>query len=72
MTPVKELISIMDKEKTERLKKLEYLKETISNEYLLAKLDFIAIENNEDTVETLSKIIDELELLQKRIIDRNK
>lgn len=47
-------------------------KNNINSNYLLAKLDFLAIENYTDSVETFNKIIDEITDLQDRIIKRNR
>lgn len=52
--------------------KLEERKHNISSDYLLAKLDFVVIENYTDSVETLEKIYNDLEELQNRIIERNR
>ena len=65
---IKELIQLKNKKADELNKR----KNNINSNYELAKLDFTAIENYNDSVETLRIIIEELEELQKRIIKRNK
>ena len=47
-------------------------KENINANYILAKLDILAIDNYCDTIETLKKILEELDNLQNRIIERNR
>lgn len=47
-------------------------KNNINHRYDLAKHDFRYIENMEDAIETYEYIIEQLEELQDRIIERNK
>ena len=68
----KELINFIKEVKEQKQKQLEQKKHNINNNYQLAKLDFIVIDNLKDNITTLDGIIDELEGLQKRIIKRNK
>lgn len=68
----KQLINIVGDTIKKDMQKLKYLKDNISSSYLLAKQDFITIDNYEDSIETLAKVLNQLEELQKRIIKRNK
>ena len=63
------MITLIKQEK--RLKEiyLKNLKCNINSNYILAKRDFRVIENIEDTIETLTYIIDKLEDCQERIIN---
>lgn len=62
--------SIKD-EKEMRLIEIKNRKNNINSNYLMAKHDFRVIENLEDSVETLGYLIEKLNDLQERIIDRN-
>lgn len=68
----RELINLIKEVKEQKQKQLEQKKHNINNNYQLAKLDFIVIDNLKDNITTLDKIIAELEGLQERIIKRNK
>lgn len=46
-------------------------KNNINHNYNLAKHDFRVIENMEDCIETYREIVDDLNDLQERIIERN-
>ena len=50
---------------------IEKRKNNINSNYTLAKLDILAIDNYTDSVETLEKILVELNNLQERITERN-
>ena len=68
----KELINLIKEVKEKKQKQLEQKKHNINNDYQLAKLDFIVIDNLKDNITTLDKIIAELEGLQERIIRSKK
>lgn len=67
-----ELIKIMKAEREKRNNDLYNRKHNINQHYFLAKLDFKVIDNYNDSIQTLDKIIKELEDLQERIIKRNR
>lgn len=69
---IKEIITLIKQEKTLKEIELKNRKNNINSIYILAKYDFIVINNIEDSIETLTDIIDKLEQLQDRIIKRNK
>ena len=52
-------------------KSLKDKMENISSSYMLAKLDFITIDNLKDSIETYNKVLLELEDLLQRRISRN-
>lgn len=60
------------KEKEKRLIEVLNKKKNINSNYTLAKLDFVCINNIEDTINVLNNIIEQLDSLQERIIKRNK
>ena len=68
---VKEIITLIRKEKTLREDKLKYCKNNINSSYILAKNDFRCIHNIEDVIETYENIIEQLEELQDRITRYN-
>lgn len=68
---IKEMITLIKQEKTLKEINLKNRKNNINSNYMLAKHDFRVIDNIEDSIETLTDIIDELEQLQDRIIERN-
>lgn len=69
---IKEMITLIKQEKTLKEINLKNRKNNINSNYMLAKHDFRVIDNIEDSIETLTDIIDELEELQERIIERNR
>lgn len=71
MMDIKEIIKIIKDEKEMRLIEIKNRKNNINSNYLMAKHDFRVIENLEDSVETLGYLIEQLNDLQERIIDRN-
>ena len=72
MKTIKDIITELTEHREERTKELSWRKNEIHNTYTLAKHDLLVIENMQDSENTLNKIIDELQELQKRIIERNK
>ncbi len=66
------LIRMVEKDLKEEKECLEDKKNNISNSYMMAKHDFRCIDNMEDCVETYEYILDKLNELQDRIIERNK
>lgn len=72
MKTINDIITELTEHKEERTKELNWRKNEIHNTYILAKHDLLVIENMQDSENTLNKIIDELQELQKRIIERNK
>ena len=68
----KDLIIVIENAIKEYEEKLKNKKENISNKYILAKLDFIIIDNMQDTLETYNKTLKILQDLQNRIIERNR
>ena len=71
MKTIKDIITELTEYREERTKELNWRKNEIHNTYILAKHDLLVIENMQDSENTLNKIIDELQELQKRIIERN-
>ena len=69
---IKEMITLIRQEKTLKEINLKNRKNNINSNYMLAKHDFRVIDNIEDSIETLTDIIDELEQLQNRIVERNR
>ena len=69
---VKEMITLIKQEKALKEINLKNRKNNINSNYMLAKYDFRVIDNIEDSIETLTDIIDELEQLQDRIVERNR
>lgn len=69
---IKEMITLIKQEKTLKEINLKNRKNNINSNYMLAKNDFRVIDNIEDSIETLTDIIDELEELQERIVERNR
>lgn len=69
---IKEMITLIKQEKTLKEVNLKNRKNNINSNYVLAKHDFRVIDNIEDSIETLTDIIDELEELQERIVERNR
>lgn len=69
---IKEMITLIKQEKTLKEINLKNRKNNINSNYMLAKHDFRVIDNIEDSIETLTDIIDELEQLQNRIVERNR
>lgn len=69
---IKEMITLIKQEKTLKEINLKNRKNNINSNYMLAKHDFRVIDNIEDSIETLTDIIDELEQLQDRIVERNR
>lgn len=69
---VKDLISLLEDTKIEKIQKIKYKKHNISSNYILAKIDFTTIENMQDFVDTISNILVDLNKLQDRIIERNR
>ena len=67
-----ELRKIIKDEMKKREKELQQRKTNINNNYELARLDFIVIENLTDNINTLQCIDEELDDLQNRIIKRNR
>lgn len=67
-----ELITLINKEKEEVEKEIVKRKSNISSTYYFAKHDFRCIDNFEDQAETYCYILEKLEDLQDRIIERNK
>lgn len=68
----KEIIRVIKEQREKREVRLNEAKKNISSDYVLAQLDFVTIENYEDSIETLKKIELQLIDLQNRIIERNK
>lgn len=71
MNDIKKLIKELDEIKNKEEEEIKRRKSNINNDYTLAKIDFVVIENINDNIETLNKIIAELEELQQRRIKRN-
>lgn len=71
MKTINDIIKELTEHKEERTRELDWRKNEIHNTYILAKHDLLVIENMQDSENTLNKIIDELQELQKRIIKRN-
>lgn len=69
---LKDVISHMEEALKVEIEKNDYLKSHISNDYSLAKLDFVVIENYCDCIETYHTVIGLLNSLQERIIERNR
>lgn len=69
---IKEMIEIVEKERDMKKIHVKNRKSTINSSYDLAKHDFRVIENMEDVIETYDYIIEQLEELQDRIVERNK
>lgn len=69
--PTYELIKLIKEEKDKNQKELNVRKNNINSKYELAKLDFIAIRNFSDKDDVLRGILEDLESLQQRIIERN-
>ena len=69
---IQELIKIVEKEIEDKEKNIEVKKTNINSDYTLAKLDFITIDNMQDSLETYKVILLKLNNLQQRVIDRNK
>mgnify|MGYP004515997945 CR=1 FL=1 len=69
---IKEMIALIRQQKTLEEINLKNRKNNINSSYDLAKHDFRVIDNIEDIIETLTDIIDELEQLQDRIVERNR
>lgn len=69
---IKEMITLIKQEKTLKEITLKNRKQNINSSYMLAKQDFRCIENIEDTIETYNEIIDDLEELQDRVVERNR
>lgn len=67
-----EMIKILQDCKSKEKLKCEEIKHSINSDYFLAKLDFLVIENYEDSINTLDDCIDKLNSLQERIIERNR
>lgn len=68
---IRDIIRLLDAERCKKCITLNNRKKNINSDYQIAKLDFVVIDNLLDSTETLRKVIDELELLQERIIKRN-
>lgn len=66
---INELLNELRELKNKKAEELNKRKKNINPNYEIAKLDFIAIENYNDSVETFRIVIEEL---QERIIKRNK
>lgn len=66
------LIRMVEKDIKEEKECLEDKKNNISNSYMMAKHDFRCIDNMEDCLETYEYILDKLNELQDRIIERNR
>ena len=71
MKTINDIMTELTEHREERTKELNWRKNEIHNTYTLAKHDLLVIENMQDSENTLNKIIDELQELQKRIIERN-
>lgn len=69
---VKDIISLLEKEKQQRIIELKNRKENISSSYFMAQHDFKIIENIEDIIKTLDNVIDKLKDCQDRIIELNR
>lgn len=69
---LQELIRIVESYVKDKKECLEDKKNNISNSYMMAKHDFRCIDNMEDCVETCEYILDKLNELQDRVIERNK
>lgn len=69
---IKEMIEIVEKERDTKKIELKNRKSNINSSYDLAKHDFRVIENINDVFETYTYIIEQLEELQDRIVERNK
>lgn len=69
---LQELIRIVKKDIKDEKECLEDKKNNISNSYFMAKHDFRCIDNMEDCLETYEYILDRLNDLQERIIERNR
>lgn len=69
---IKEMIEIVKKERDMKKIHVKNRKSNINSSYDLAKHDFRCIENMEDVIETYDYIIEQLEELQDRIVERNK
>lgn len=68
---INELLNELRELKNKKAEELSKRKKRINSNYEIAKLDFIGIENYNDSIETLRIVIEELEKLQERIIKRN-
>lgn len=69
---LKDLIYMFEKEIKEQENKIKEKRVNINSNYTLAKLDFRIIENMEDSLKTFKKILEELDKLQERVIQRNR
>lgn len=69
---LQELIRIVERDIKDEKECLEDKKNNISNSYMMDKHDFRCIDNMEDCLETYEYILDKLNELQDRIIERNK
>ena len=67
-----DLKDIFEKEIKEEENKIKEKRVNINSNYTLAKLDFKIIENMEDSLKTFKKIVEELDKLQERVIQRNR
>lgn len=65
-------INLFENEIIKETNKLVELRNNISSNYILAKNDFITIDNYRDCIDTYVEIVSMLESLQDRIIKRNK
>ena len=68
---INELLNELRELKNKKAEELIKRKKSINSNYEIAKLDFIAIENYNDSIETLRIVIEELEKLQERINKTN-
>lgn len=64
-------INLFKNEIIKETDKLVDLRNNISSNYILAKNDFITIDNYRDCIDTYGEIVSMLESLQDRIIKRN-
>lgn len=69
---ISQIIRIFKEQKELEKDCINNRKNNISNSYEMAKHDFRCIDNMEDAIETYEYIIEQLEELQERIIERNK
>ena len=69
---VEDIKNFILKEKEKKLIEVSNKKKNINSDYTLAKLDFVCIDNFEDEINVFNNIIEQLDRLQERIIERNR
>ena len=69
---LRQLIKLIEEQKELEKECIENRKHNINKDYYMAKHDFRCIENMEDVIEEYEYIINRLNDLQDRVIERNK